>query len=316
MPAKVSVIIPVYNCRDYLRKCLQSVCGQSYQDLEIIIVDDGCDDGSSDIIDEFESEDKRVVAIREKNSGVSIARNAAIQRATGKYLVFVDSDDFIGEQYIEKLVSEAEENGSDMCFTGYSIFDNGRVTSRVVPDTYKSESDETWAYRISMTACRLYLRSYWEQNRFCFVNEPGARGEDIPVALYANATARNISFVQASDYYIVRRKGSATNSGQKVLFDFPYKAFQECYERAINNGKLINSREDFLIGVIKSLAQFEYVIFRRADKCTKDYFSKYVRDLIAGSRSEIKEVWKNKRRTINLPFTHKAAISLFIRKYC
>ena len=100
----VSVIIPVYNAEKYIRKCVSSVLRQSYSDLEVILVNDGSKDSSSEILHEISEEDQRVVAIDQENTGASGARNSGLDAATGDYIVFVDSDDLIPEKYILRLL--------------------------------------------------------------------------------------------------------------------------------------------------------------------------------------------------------------------
>ena len=94
MPPKVSIIIPVYNVERYLRQCLDSAMNQTLRDIEIICVDDGSTDGSGRILDEYASVDSRFVIVHQANGGLSDARNSGITRATGDFIVFLDSDDF------------------------------------------------------------------------------------------------------------------------------------------------------------------------------------------------------------------------------
>ena len=100
---KISVIIPVFNTESYISKCLDSLLGQSYTNLEIIVVDDGSTDGSWDVIQSYSGKDSRIKAIRQLNQGVSKARNIAIDEAQSEYISFIDSDDWINESYYENL---------------------------------------------------------------------------------------------------------------------------------------------------------------------------------------------------------------------
>lgn len=95
---ELSIIIPVYNVRSYIDRCLQSILNQSYSDFELVIVDDGSTDGSAALIDEYASQDKRILVVHQQNSGVSAARNAALKLFKGDYLTFVDPDDFIAPE--------------------------------------------------------------------------------------------------------------------------------------------------------------------------------------------------------------------------
>ena len=110
----ISVIIPVFRVEAYLCRCLDSVLVQSYENMEIIVVDDGSDDGCPDICDAYALQDSRVRVIHQKNTGLSGARNAGIDQAEGRYLAFVDSDDYLMPEFLERLYTACVETNSDM----------------------------------------------------------------------------------------------------------------------------------------------------------------------------------------------------------
>ena len=97
----ISIVIPVYKVELYLEKCIESIINQTYKNLEIIIVDDGSPDNCPQICDEYSKKDKRIKVIHKENGGLSDARNAGIDIATGKYIAFVDSDDYVSDDYVE-----------------------------------------------------------------------------------------------------------------------------------------------------------------------------------------------------------------------
>ena len=117
----VSVIIPVYNVEQYLRRCIDSVLAQTYTDLEIILVDDGSPDGSGAICDEYAAKDSRIKVIHQANAGVSAARNAGMDLASGEYLAFIDSDDFIEPEMYEQMLAAAEKTGADVVECNYRM---------------------------------------------------------------------------------------------------------------------------------------------------------------------------------------------------
>lgn len=110
MKNKVGIIVPVYNSKDYLVETVKSICGQTYQNLEIILVDDGSNDGSSKICDDLKVKDNRIMVIHVKNGGVSKARNIGIKASTAEYIMPVDSDDIIEKTYVEKAVNIMKTN--------------------------------------------------------------------------------------------------------------------------------------------------------------------------------------------------------------
>ena len=119
MCVKVSVIIPVYNCENYIDKCIKSILFQSYKNIEIIIVNDGSLDNTEEIIKKYILFDKRIKYFTQENLGPSIARNKGIENASGEYLVFVDSDDSINKLYLEKLLNKIKSDNYDIACCGY-----------------------------------------------------------------------------------------------------------------------------------------------------------------------------------------------------
>lgn len=118
----ISVIVPVYNVKDYLPACIESLLSQTHSNIEIIIVDDGSTDGGSIIVDEYANLDKRIKAIHTVNSGVSAARNIGLDLATGDYLMFVDSDDYVENDFCGQALSIAIEHQVEVVSFGYNSF--------------------------------------------------------------------------------------------------------------------------------------------------------------------------------------------------
>ena len=114
----ISLIIPVYNVEKYLARCLDSVINQTFKDLEIICIDDGSTDNSSDILQNYALKDERIVVIRQANAGLSAVRNVGISRAKGEYICFIDSDDWIDFDFCEKLYNSAEKHSADIAVAG------------------------------------------------------------------------------------------------------------------------------------------------------------------------------------------------------
>lgn len=117
----ISIIVPVYNVEHYLSKCLDSICRQTYKELEIILVDDGSTDSSSKIINAYMQNDSRIKSLKQKNSGVSSARNLGLKNAKGDWICFVDSDDYLSPDYVEVLVHNAQK-GISLAISGLTYF--------------------------------------------------------------------------------------------------------------------------------------------------------------------------------------------------
>ena len=134
---KVSVILPVYNTEKYLPECLDSIINQSLRDIEIICIDDGSTDSSLQILKEYAEKDKRIVVLEQKNSGAGIARNKGMEVAKGKYLSFLDSDDFFEQEMLEKSYIKCEEENADFCVYRSKRFDDKTHDYESIPWTIK-----------------------------------------------------------------------------------------------------------------------------------------------------------------------------------
>lgn len=126
MMPKVSIIVPVYKVEEYVHECIDSILNQTYKNIEVILVDDGSPDRCGAICDEYAKKDDRIIVIHKTNGGVSDARNVGLQRATGEYLAFVDPDDSIKKDYIEKLYMGIVHSGADVCICSVEdVFEDG-----------------------------------------------------------------------------------------------------------------------------------------------------------------------------------------------
>ena len=129
---KVSVIVPVYNVEQYLPQCLESIAGALYPNLEIICINDGSTDNSLAVLQQFAAKDPRFVIINQENAGVSAARNRGIQAATGRYLAFVDGDDYIQKDFIAKAVDALQREKADVVLFGVNEINskNEKISER------------------------------------------------------------------------------------------------------------------------------------------------------------------------------------------
>ena len=130
----ISIIIPVYNAKLYIERCIQSICNQTYSKIEIILVDDGSTDGSSDICDQIERKDQRIKVIHCKNGGAASARNRGLDLAQGEYIMFVDSDDYIDLQLCQVLLDNLKRYHAECCICGYQIIEDKKAGTCVNVD--------------------------------------------------------------------------------------------------------------------------------------------------------------------------------------
>lgn len=127
----ISILVPVYNVENYLPRCLESIIGQTYQNLEIVLVDDGSTDKSGEICDAYAKKDSRIRVIHQENKGLSMARNAALEVVTGDYILFVDSDDWIEQDMVEYLYQKIKDTGAEIAVCGYVNIDEKNIKTNM-----------------------------------------------------------------------------------------------------------------------------------------------------------------------------------------
>lgn len=159
---EISVIVPVYNVENYIRRCIDSLTAQTFKKIEIIIIDDGAKDSSGAICDEYALKDDRIRVIHKENGGVSSARNAGLDNAVGKYVMFCDPDDYVEPTWCEKLYGSIRKNGFyGVC--GFSIVDaeSGEVISENVPHFNDGEYAQTDSHRLLFLYNHGLFRAIW-----------------------------------------------------------------------------------------------------------------------------------------------------------
>ncbi|MCF0191013.1 MAG: glycosyltransferase family 2 protein [Marinilabiliaceae bacterium] len=221
----VSVIIPAYNTEEYIGKCLCSVCTQTYSNLEIIVINDASTDGTLDIIKSFEAKDNRIILIDQPtNKGNGIGRNTAIRQAKGKYIMFVDSDDTLRSNAIEKLVDVVKTNFTDVVFLGYTMvkYDKkGNITLKrdYLPKVRGDESAEqlfkcflTHQKNVNIQCWSNFTRRQLLIDKEIFFDESGHYLEDNIYAARLYLNINTFSFIKESLYDYTVRVGSIMHS--------------------------------------------------------------------------------------------------------
>ena len=144
---KVSVIVPVYKVESYLRKCVDSILGQSFSDFEVILVDDGSPDNCGAICDDYATRDQRVKVIHKINGGLSDARNVGLDVAIGQYICFVDSDDWIEQDLLKDNVAVLEHSGADLSIFGFTeIYSDREVVHTQAKEPKKTLNDKYYNF--------------------------------------------------------------------------------------------------------------------------------------------------------------------------
>lgn len=218
---RVSVIIPVYNTEKYLEKCLDSVAGQSYKNMEIILVDDGSQDGSPEICNRYATDDPRILVIHQSNGGLSHARNVGMQKATGEFIMFIDSDDYWrDDSVVQKLMDRVKLTHADVTSFSFAKFEEGKdaLTSyfkmnRSMPPHLSR--DDQLAF---LSEHGLYIASAWNKLiRRSLLNEDmqfheGVYSEDIDWCARLLIKAKNFDYIHDVLYCYRQHNTSISHS--------------------------------------------------------------------------------------------------------
>lgn len=224
MDGKISVIVAIYNVEEYLEKCLQSIINQTYNNLEIILVNDGSTDGSLFMCEKYKELDSRIVVVSQPNQGLVAARKCGLIVATGDYVSLVDGDDYIDLDYYEQLVRHMNDN-IDFVQCGYILEDgNNIVEYRIDYNEYKAISREKKLELIdsnllSRTNSTGWFSAIWVKLfrtsliKKCYSNVPDSQsfGEDLIATIYCIMNSRGFICDSIAGYHYVQRKTSMTN---------------------------------------------------------------------------------------------------------
>lgn len=224
MNPTVSVIVPVYNAEDYLKRCVDSILGQEYRDFELLLVNDGSTDASGSICDEYASRDKRVYVIHKANSGVSDTRNMAITHAKGTYLQFVDSDDWLTPDATKLMVRAAAEHRCDLVITDFYRVAGERVSHKGDIEEDGVMDQEAFASCMMENPSDFYYGVLWNKlYRRDIVEKHHLRMdtaiswcEDFMFNLEYIRHAKSFYALRTPVYYYLKRKGSLVTQGMNI----------------------------------------------------------------------------------------------------
>lgn len=272
MDIKVSVIIPVYNSEKYLEECIESLLGQTLKECEFIFVNDGSKDNSYNILKKYEKLDRRIKIINQKNQGSSMARNSGLNIARGKYIGFIDSDDYIDKDMISILYNNIIKNEADISICDYyEVYSNEKKIERVNCDNVEVVMNNTealnkiyeekgWLYVVAWN--KLYKKELFENIKFM----EGKIHEDEIIAHELLYNAKRIVYTNKKLYYYLQRKDSIMGESFNI--------------KKLDIIDALKYRADFFHNKkIKNLqykAEYEYLkkffsLYYKAELCLKDY---------------------------------------------
>ena len=293
---KFSVVVPVYNVEKYLKRCMDSILGQTYNNLEIILVDDGSPDNCPKLCDGYAAEDSRVKVIHKNNAGLGMARNTGIENATGDYICFIDSDDFIANNLFEVCAKELSAERYDVIAFDHSIYKKGKIISfekrkdKILfkgdevrtsylrdmiynPDNKKRFHDCAWSM--------LYSMKLIKESGFRYVSEREYISEDFYSNLILFSHVESVLAIPESLYYYCYNASSLTNSYNEKRFEkniYQYEESVKLSEKLGYTDEVIRALAFQILG--NTILAFKGVILNvQLDKTSKkNIFHKVVRD--------------------------------------
>ena len=246
---KVSIIVPIYNVEQYLNRCMDSLLNQTLNDIEIIMVDDGSPDNCPQMCDEYAKKDSRIKVIHKKNAGLGMARNSGLELATGEYVAFVDSDDYVDCRMYETLYQKVKKKQVDAVLCTFYNDDKGNVSEGSIDGMPSKESviDFQIDYIPNVIGClpsvkynQLYGYSVWnilfsrdviEHNKVRFESERNFVSEDILFQLDFAACASKLLLLPKPFYYYCNNAGSLTKKYDYTRFDREVLLYKEIGRR-------------------------------------------------------------------------------------
>lgn len=267
MSPEISVLVPVYNAEKYLPDCLQSLQNQTFTDFEIVCVNDGSTDKSGALLSSWAAREKRLRVVNVPNAGVAEARNRLLTEAKGKYIAFVDADDWVEPDYLAKLHTEAQKTGATLtkCFFREYNDKTGQYNKGACSSAFYRRSSDKPADRLlsghydSVVWGKLYLRSWVEKEHIRFL--PGYVAEDVSFSLLGFLCAPKIHIVPQVLYVYRKAVPRAITSHQEKMFvgilhnHFYVSQFLERHQNLPLNCWLVMAR--LLIGDLARLRKMD-----------------------------------------------------------
>lgn len=306
MKELISVIIPAYNIEQYIERCLESVCGQTYSRLEIIVIDDGSTDGTGNIIDELAKKDSRIITIHKENGGVSAARNTGLDIAKGDYIGFVDGDDIIESDMYELLLRNALKYQADISHCGYQMVFPKRVdyyynTGEVrIQNQYEGVYDLIKADKVEPGLCnKLYKRELVSVHR---LDNKIKINEDLLYNYRLFKEAKTSVFEDVSKYhYMIRSNSASTSKINKNKLEDPLLVLQKMMKQETGETyQLLEKRYTYLL---------EKVVSMKSSKLDDELVEIYKK-----RRDELRSIIKSHELKAN--YTKKEMFQLKLAAYC
>lgn len=303
----VSIIIPVYNTIDYLADCLNSILNQSHDNLEILIIDDGSTDGSIEFIKQ-NFKDNRFIFISQVNSGQSIARNNGLKKASGKYIVFVDSDDYLDNPYvIQKMVKRIEEDNADFIQCEFKFRSKSKDSIYNVSEIGVINGIEALEKALDVDNiytspwAKIYSRAFLICRNLYFIE--GLVNEDTAHSILTSAKSNRVGFLKEVVYVSRERKGSTSRKSFDRMFDSMDKVLRITENQLRREGYFsISVKNKFNARYLRSIL---YNLFQTGQRSSLKTFLQDYQYCITNTQYKNKKEFKK-----YLPFRYRFSIDV------
>lgn len=298
----ISIIIPVYKVEKYLEKCIESVLKQTYTNLQIILVDDGSPDNCGKICDEYAKKDSRIEVIHKVNGGLSYARNVGISKAKGRYIGFVDSDDYIKEDMYEILLNLIKEYDADVSICNlYDVIDgkeyirnkeNGiQEYSRldILKEVLLDKNIQNYAWN------KLYKKELFDEIKYPI----GKKYEDIGTTFYVFEKCNKIVVTSEPEYYYLKRSDSLVNNVTEItVFDYTEIIIQRYLYTRENIEELKKYNNYYLAKTLITAHNDIELLGNISEKMQEKYKELYnlVYNIMKNDREDIEELFNNEQK--------------------
>lgn len=312
----VSIIVPIYNIHDYIGRCIESIEKQTYKNIEILLINDGSKDKSRDICEEYARNDKRIRIVDKKNGGLSDARNWGIDVAKGEYIVFVDGDDYIRENYIEILLKSIESTNAEVCLCSFDIVgDDGNILKTEILSELNGIVHghdilaavlTNYGYKYVVAWNKIYSRHVFDKVRF----DKGKIYEDEYINFRLFWDCNKVGIIKTPLYCYVQRFGSITQSSMSIdkikMKNEMHRRRIQFYKDKQDKNLLTKSCQLYCNWLVECVRQYSNIIPGQERKIMQKDMRRYVR--IASNNTEINRVIsvQNYLGRINLFFAAKA----------
>lgn len=284
MSIKFSIIIPCYNIEKYISKTLNSVFNQTFQNFEIILIDDGSKDNTGKILDDYSKKDKRIKVIHKINEGVSQARNVGIENAVGEYIYFLDGDDLIENNLLERANEVFENNEIEIFSFGFNmVYENGKIKRKYSSEKYNNQIIKSKEFlslffnkKIGQNMCSFIVKRELIKNNKIFFTKGLERGEDLEFQIKMLLGNNSVYYDKTSFFKYVSRDGSVVQSKVKLNI-FNFLEVLEKFRKNIEDRKLKKDLEYFFITyyfyTLKEMALKGYTeeVYQQARQILKKY---------------------------------------------